>query len=38
MRKILTLIKSLFNGNALNECIANGLVSFEGCGRNKYGK
>ena len=38
MKKLFNIIKSLFNDNALQECINNGLVSFEGQGRNKYGK
>lgn len=38
MKKIITLFKALWNGTALNNAIENGLVSFEGQGRNKYGK
>ena len=38
MKKIITLFKALWNGTAFNNAIEKGLVSFEGCGRNKYGK
>lgn len=38
MKKIIHLIKALWNGRILNDAVNNGLVSFEGCGRNKYGK
>ena len=38
MRKFLSIIKSLFDGSAMREAIDGGAVSFEGQGRNKYGK
>lgn len=38
MQKIINLIKALFTGRILTNAVNNGLVSFEGCGRDKYGK
>ena len=38
MKKILAFIKSLFDGSARKEAIEAGAVSYEGQGRNKYGK
>lgn len=38
MRKFFAIIKSLFDGSAMREAIEGGAVSFEGQGRNKYGK
>lgn len=38
MKKIFTFIKSLFDGSARKEAIEAGAVSYEGQGRNKYGK
>ena len=38
MKKFVLFIKSLFDGSAMREAIENGAVSFEGQGRNKYGK
>lgn len=38
MRKIFAFIKSLFDGSARREAIEAGAVSYEGQGRNKYGK
>lgn len=38
MKKIIHLIKALWNGRIFDNAVNNGLVSFEGCGRNKYGK
>lgn len=38
MQKIIHFIKALFTGRILSNAVTNGLVSFEGCGRDKYGK
>lgn len=38
MKKIINFIKALWNGRIFDSAVNNGLVSFEGCGRNKYGK
>lgn len=38
MKKFVLFIKSLFDGSAMREAIEGGAVSFEGQGRNKYGK
>lgn len=38
MKKILNVIKSLFNGTALREAINVGVVDLSGQGRDKYGK
>lgn len=38
MKKFFAFIKSLFDGSAMREAIDSGAVSFEGQGRNKYGK
>ena len=38
MKKFFALIKSLFNGSAIREAVEGGAVTFEGQGRNKYGK
>jgi hypothetical protein len=38
MKKFFAFIKSLFDGSAMREAIDGGAVSFEGQGRNKYGK
>lgn len=35
---ILKIIKSLFDGSAMREAIEAGAVSFEGQGRDKYGR
>ena len=38
MKKILAFIKSLFDGSARKEAIEAGAISYEGQGRDKYGK
>lgn len=38
MKKFFAFIKSLFDGSAMREAIDGGAVSFEGQGRDKYGK
>jgi hypothetical protein len=38
MKKFILFIKSLFDGSATREAIEGGAVSFEGQGRDKYGK
>lgn len=38
MKKFIVFIKSLFDGSAMREAIEGDAVSFEGQGRNKYGK
>jgi hypothetical protein len=38
MKKFILFIKSLFDGSAMREAIEGGAVSFEGQGRDKYGK
>jgi hypothetical protein len=38
LKKIFNFIKSLFDGSARREAIEAGVVSYEGQGRDKYGK
>lgn len=38
MKKLITFIKSLFDGSALRESIEAGAVDLSGQSRNKYGK
>lgn len=38
LKKCFYFIKSLFDGSAMREAIEAGAVSFEGQGRDKYGK
>jgi hypothetical protein len=38
MKKLWNFIKSLLDGSARREAIEGGAVSYEGQGRNKYGK
>ena len=38
LKKCFYFIKSLFDGSALREAIDAGAVSFEGQGRNRFGK
>jgi hypothetical protein len=38
MKKLLNLLKALFNGQALKDAIQGGAVDLSGQGRDKYGK
>lgn len=38
MKKLLNLLKTLFNGQALKDAIDGGAVNLGGQGRDKYGK
>lgn len=38
LKKCFSFVKSLFDGSAMREAIEAGAVSFEGQGRDKYGK